>query len=89
MSLTFDTVYHKSVQAIKVSHVLLNVKLILLRFLLIKAIYNSKFYQDLPFDKLYRTALKLATRSRGLDLADFDEIVQLLEPGENSVVRAI
>ena len=89
MNLTFDTVNHKSVQAIKVSHVLLNVKLILLRFLLIKAIYNNKFYSDRPFEKLYRTALKLATRSRGLDLADFDELILLLEPGEDSVIQIL
>jgi len=57
----------------KLCDTLTHVKLILLRFLLVRAIYNGKYYSELPFEKLYKMAIKEATRSRGLDVDDFYE----------------
>ena len=52
--------------------------MILLRFLLVRHYYHGNFYND-EFEVLRRWALKLATRSRGLDLSDFCELLVILK----------
>jgi hypothetical protein len=62
--------------------VLTDVKLILVRFMIIKICFDNLYYST-DFDTLYTWALKQSLRSRGLTKKAFEEVSAFLRQSSN------
>ena len=70
-------------QEVQLLNCLRDIKLIIIRFLLIRSIFDK--YYNKGFDILKNLAITQSLKSRGLDRESFDDLVELFEDSSTPV----